>query len=288
MQAASDLGGGTSLIAFETTLWESGGIDTQVPARATNPLKITRRVVVGEHDPTSVKLLNVTDRELQVRVVVDKVPSRPTVVPSRSVEAPTSQGGTAWDPLTGLDESSVISIPSFSTREVWLDAKFDRARPGEHLVRVRFQAAQRRRSLGRVGQLAQRASAGNGCRNPLPCAAVRDEPRRRFRLCCWASLGPAEIADLLDHGNNVFCVPPGEAKYDAQGHIASVDYTRMDAILAKLRGHDVVALVQGKLGLRSASGTPQYAADMKAALVDLVAHMAKMGLDRDHFAPLSV
>ena len=55
-------------------------------------------------------------------------------------------------------------------------------------------------------------------------------------------------------------------------------------ILSALRGHDVVALVQGTLGLRSASGGPQYAADLKAALADLVAHMAKMGLDPDHFA----
>ena len=210
VDAASALGAGTSLVAFESTLWESGGIDAQVPAQAVNPLKIARRVVVGEHDPVSVKLLNVTDRELQVRVLVDKAPGGPAVVPYRSVEVPTSQGGTAWDPLTSLDETSVISIPSFSTREVWLDAKFDHVNPGEHLVKVRFQA------LNGAGVLEDSGSPRDA---PAPetVAEVRYRvlpfamsPAGAFRLCCWASLGPAEIADLLDHGNNVFCVPPGD------------------------------------------------------------------------------
>lgn len=284
VDAASALGAGTSLVAFETTLWESGGIDAQRPARAVNPLKIARRVVLGEHDPASLKLMNVTDREIQVRVVVDKAPGDPAVVPFRSVAVPTSQGGLAWDPLVRLDESSVIGIPPFSTREVWLDTRFDQVNPGRHVVRVRFQA------LNGSGVL---EDSGSPRDVPAPETVVEIQyrvfpfamgPAGACRLCCWASLGPAEIADLLDHGNNVFCVPPGDPKYDASGRLAGVDYTKMDTILRALRGHDVVVLVQGTLGLRGTSGSPQYARDVKAALADLVNHLASMGLDRDHFA----
>jgi outer membrane protein assembly factor BamB len=284
VDAAAALGSGTSLVAFETTLWESGGVDAQLPTQAVNPLQFTRRVVPGEHDPISVKLLNVTDRELQVRVLVETPSDGPVVVPFRSVVVPTSQGGMSWDALAELDETCTLSIPAFATREVWLDARFDNVSPGEHGVKVRFQALNGAGVLdGPTG--AQDVPAPETVvelhYRVLPFAMV---PDGAFRLCCWASYGPAEIADLLDHGNNVFCVPQGEPKYDAQSHLTGCDYTKLDKMLNLLRGHDVVALVQSKPELKPAEDSPQYAADLKTYLADLVAHFAKLGFDTDHFA----
>lgn len=284
VDAARALGPGTSLLAFETTLWESGAIDAQLPPPAIGPLKIARRVVPGEHDPVSVKLLNVTDRELQVRVQVQTAAGGPRVVPLRSIAVPTKQGGVAWDPLVELDEAAVLSIPALATREVWLDARFDQVKPGEHQVVVHFQA------LNGAGVLEGPTSARDV---PAPEAVAEIgyrvlplvmAPEGVFRLCCWASYGPGTIADLLDHGNNVFCVPSSEAQYDAQGQLVGFDYTKMDALLAPLRGHDVVALVQGTFGLKPPVGSPPYAAELKRCLADLVDHLAQRGLDTDHFA----
>jgi outer membrane protein assembly factor BamB len=282
--AAKALGPGTSLIAFETTLWESGGIAAQTPAQAVNPLRIARRTVPGAHEPVSIKLFNVTDRDLQVRVLTETTAGGPLAVPFRSLAVPTAQGGTAWDPLTELDDTSVISIPSFATREVWLDTRFDGVKPGAYTVKVRFQA------LNGAGVLDGPTNAQD-MPAPETVADIRYRvlpfvmaPSGAFRMCCWASYGPAEIADLLDHGNNVFTVPQGEPKYDANGRLTGFDYTRMDNILKALRGHDVIALVQGMPGLKAAEDSPQYAADLKTYLDDLTAHMAALGLDTDHFA----
>lgn len=90
IRQATALGAGTSLVAFEGILWENGKVDEQLPAQAVNPLHVTRRAVPGEHEPVSLKLFNVTDRELLVRVQFDALTNGIVVVSHRSVGVPTS------------------------------------------------------------------------------------------------------------------------------------------------------------------------------------------------------
>ena len=284
VEGARALGSNTSLIAFETTLWDSKGIDKQLPTQEVNPLKIARRVLPGMHDPVSIKLLNITNRPLQVRVVIEIAPGGPVVTPFRSIAVPTSQGGMAWDPLTELDNTSVITIPSLSASEVWLDSEFDRVKPGNYKVTIRFQALNGSGVLeGSVSNQDVPAPETDVEVNyqALPFALA---PSGSFHLCCWAVYGPAVIKDLLNHGNNVFVVPQGDAIYNAQDRLTGFDYSKLDVILTALRGHDVVALVNGMPTLKPSPGSPQHTADFKTYLTDLVSHMAKMGFNTNHFA----
>ena len=278
------IGSSGSVLAFEDVTWESRNVSERVPRQAENPLNITRRVVPNEHEPVSLNMLNITGRELQVRALVESPTPGPVVVLHYSQSAPTGHGTMAWDPLPECDESSVLSIPSLSSRELWLDVQVGPAAPGEHHIKVRLLA------LNGAGVI----ESGANPHDVAPPETVVDialnvlpfemAPASAMRLCAWASLNPAAVADMLAHGNNVFCAPPPELRFDDQKRLSGCDYAKLDAVLTLLRGNDVVVLVQGLPALQAAHDTPEYKANLKRYLDDLVQHLADAGFDARHFA----
>jgi outer membrane protein assembly factor BamB len=284
IRQATALGQGTSLVAFEGTMWENRKVDEQLPTGAANPLRIARTSVPGEHEPVALSLFNVTDHELLVRVQLDPQTNGVVVTSHRSVGVPTSLGEVSWDPLPELDESDTFTIPSLASRELWLDVDLAAAKPGEHLVKLKLQA------LNGAGVLDAPTHPHNV---PPPETAVEIAlrlpsfamvPPGDFRLCTWAAPEAKNLPDLLAHGNNVFTTGLPEAKYDAQGHLAPSDYTKLDAVLGRLRGQDVVLLLQSFPALHGEVGSAGYQGDLKTFLAELVAHLAGAGLDTNHFA----
>ena len=281
---AGELGPGTSLIAFEGTTWENRRVDEQLPAAALNLLQIRRVVVPGEHDPVALNLFNVTDRELLVRVHLEPTTNGIVVTPHRSVGVPTSLGEVAWDALPEVDESATLSVPPLASRELWLDVDLGGAKPGERRLKVRLQALNGAGVLEAVGY--PRAVPPPETRveiafRVLPFALA---PAGEFRLCTWGAPDAAQVADLLAHGNNVFCAPLPEPQYDAQARLTGGNYAKLDAVLARLSGHDVILLLTGLPGLRGAFGGAAYQRELKLFLDDLVGHLAGLGLDTNHFA----
>ncbi len=283
-QAAS-LGAGTSLLAFEGTLWENRKVDEQLPPRAKNPVEIRHTAVPGEHEPVPVDIFNVTDHELLVRVLIDGLTNGVRVTPRHSLGVPTSLGEVAWDPLPELDNSATLSIPSLASRELWLDIDLADAKPcDQQVIQVRLQA------LNGAGVLDAPATPHSV---PPPETKVLIQlrilpftmsPPGALRLCTWGGPGEDQIADLLDHGNNVFSVGLPPPKTDPQGRVTGCDCRGMDPVLARFHVHDVVVLLTGLPSLRGKPGSADYQADLKAFLDDLVPHMASFGLDTNHFA----
>ena len=283
VEKAAALGSGTSIVAFQGALWNNRGVDEQLPAEAFNPLRIERKVVPGECDSVSVSLFNITDRELNVQVLVESEEGGPSAIVRRPVSVPTSLGERSWDPLPELDDSSVVTIPSLSSREVWFEVHIGEAAPGPHALTVRLLA------LDGAGVLAPRNA------QPMPAPETRVEmaidvlpfqmaPSGSYRLCTWADPDPRYIGDLLAHGNNVFIVPHGEPAYDAQGNLQRVDYSKLDEILNTLEGADVMLLIHGSPDVQCAEEDPSYLARMKAYVDDMQAHLAGRGVDIEHFA----
>ena len=285
IRQATALGPGTSLIAFEGTTWENRNVDQQLPARgATNPLRIARTAVPGEHEPVALNLFNVTDHELLVRVQFDALTNGLAVTPHRSVAVPTSLGEASWDALPELDETGTLAVPSLASRELWLDVDLGKGRPGDQQVKLRLQA------LNGAGVL-DGPSSPQSVPPPetevvltLRVPAFALAPPGDFRLCTWAAPDEAHLPDLLAHGNNVFPVALPEAKYDAQGRLAASDYTKLDVVLDRLRSKDVVLLLMGLPGLHGEMGSAAYRDDLKKFLDELVGHMAGAGFDPNHFA----
>jgi len=193
-------------------------------------------------------------------------------------------GGISWDALPELDQSGTVTIPSLASREVWLDVDLGEAKPGEHQVKLRLQA------LNGAGVLdapthphtvppPETAVEINLC---LPNFAM--VPPGDFRLCTWAAPEPANLPDLLSHGNNVFPVGLPGVHYDEQNRLIGSDYSRLDSVLGRLRGKDVMVMLMGIPAFRDKTGSEGHRMDLKKFLDELVAHMDGAGFDMNHFA----
>jgi len=298
VRKAVPLGPGTSVIAFEGPVWDSVGVNDLLPAGIAAPLEITRRVVPGEHQAVALNLFNVTDRELQVRVLIE-APGGVTVAPHYAFPVPTSTGDVAWDALPELDETAAISIPSLSSRQLWLDTATDAAAAGDRQVTVRLEAINGAGVLEAPKSEMAVAPPETLVHIELKVLPFPMAPAGAFRLCTWAYVESSQFKDIADatyenlwsHGNNVYTITAlPEATYDAQGRLAApLDYAKLDAAITRWRGKDVVLLLNGFPALTPASGGDGYGSQayriaLKPYLDDLVAHMAALGFDREHFA----
>jgi len=279
---AAALGEGASLLAFEGKKWENRNVDNQLPLRVENPLDIRYTVVPGEHQPVPLMLFNITDHLLNVRVEIES-DDAVKVTPLHSVATPTSLGEESWDALPEMDESGLLSIPSLSSREVWLDIQIADSAVGNQKINVRLSA------LNGAGVL---DAPKNAHAVPAPETQVGISidvlpfdmaPSGGFRLCTWSPSKGAVVQDLLAHGNNVFIVPHADLKYE-NGALADINFNEFDDIVQQVQGHDVLLLINGLPAVQGEFGGDPYKKDLAEYLKRLIAHLAGLGIGADHFA----
>jgi len=241
-------------------------------------------VVSSEHESLPVSILNITDRTLQVQVQIDSLPAGMSVTMHRSACTPSSIGEISWDALPELDESSVIEIPSLSSRELWLGIATGAVAPGSHRFKITLLALNGSGVLDAPSHphaIPAPRSHVAVTMNVLPFSMA---PSGSFRLCTWSpSQGPC-INDLLAHGNNVFNAPHGKPKYNEQGELTDVDFSRLDAIIRTMQGFDVMLLLNGFPEIPIAPENAGYQKALGIYLDKLVQHMAQKGIDLNHFA----
>ncbi|HRS94728.1 MAG TPA: hypothetical protein P5179_05610, partial [Candidatus Latescibacteria bacterium] len=229
------------VVAFEGTTWENRDINRQLPAAVAIPLTISRRAVTGEHEPVSIKLLNVTLDTVRAEVRVETSNAGIRVTPMEAKAVPTNLNTKGWDALPGLGNRA-IAVPPLETGEVWLDIDLANTPPGKHTVTAFF---------GR-GSAAARAIITLDVL-PFEMAGYRD-----LRLCNWAVYDGDAVPDLLAHGNTVFITGMPHATISPENpDRVSVDFARLDAFVEPLRGHDVFLLLSGvpNLGVPVSSDT---------------------------------
>jgi outer membrane protein assembly factor BamB len=269
---AAALPAGTTLLAFEGTTWESRAVPAQLPPKAAAHLKINRRLVPGEHDALPVLLFNITDKDLAVRVrqEADTDPQLHADL-LHSVPVPTSLGETSWDPLPPLDDSKTLIISPLQSHELWLDVDASQAPPGSHALALSLHTAEETDAVTEI--VAEYTVL------PFEMASPG-----AFRLCAWANAKDGDWEDMLAHGNNVFIAPLPELRRDAAGKLAESDFSKLDAVLDRVKGHDVMMLLSGVPVFSDAVGTEGCAAELKPYLDQLVRHMAERDIDPAHFA----
>lgn len=262
------VGSDIQVVAFDGTTWENRDIDRQVPADVSMPLSVHRRCVVGEHEPISVKLLNVTLDAVTVSASLEQRENAPAVTLCEVKPAPTNQQTTAWDPIVPLGTESVV-IPPLATREFWLDVDVSQTRAGSHNFAVLFD----------TGTTTTRAEIDLDVL-PFEMAAPG-----AIRLCCWSSYNEDAVQDLLAHGNNVFTVglPPATVVGNDPLDI-SIDTSALDAFVAPLAGHDVFLLMGGIPSLGVPMESDDYGPRLARFLDLLMAHLSTKGIDEDHVA----
>ncbi len=280
---AKSLGSKTSVIAFEGKKWENRNVDKQLPNAVSNPLIINETTVVGEHSPISVALFNITDQLLNIRVITKRVDGI-KITPLRSLNTFTAMGEESWDSMPEIDESSIISIPSLKTREVWLDIDLANTKAGQHKIEVIFQ------SLNGAG-IIDIPKNPHGVPAPetkveiyLDVLPFQMASTGDFRLCTWSPNTGSDIEQLLAHGNNVFLISNGSVKYNNQDEIVSIDYSELDKVIDQFKGNDVFFLIHGLPILKGEFGSDKFRKDYKYYLEDLIRHLSSIGIDQKHFA----
>jgi hypothetical protein len=193
-------------------------------------------------------------------------------------------GEVAWDALPVLDETGTLSIPSLASRELWLDMDLSAAKPGERQVKLRLQALNGAGVLDAPTHPHTVPPPETSVEIALHVPAFAMAAPGDFRLCTWAAPDEAQLPDLLAHGNNVFAISLPAVNYDTQGRLGRSDYSKLDPVLSRLRGQDVVLLLTGIPSLHGAPDSAAYRGDQKQFLDELVAHLAGAGFNTKHFA----
>jgi len=258
------------VVAFEGTTWENRDVDKQLPAEDAIPLRITRRCVTGEHEPVSIKLLNVTLDTAMIAVGMETGPAGPSVTAHEVKAVPTNLGTMAWDPIVPLKTSApAFSIPSLETRELWLDIDLSGVSAGDYKVNVSFNAGACETDVEIALDVLPFDMAGPGA----------------MRLCCWSRYNADAVKDLLAHGNNVFTaeLPQANVSKEDPPRI-DIDYSTLDEFVAPLAGHDVVLLMNGIPALGVPMESDAYVPRLADYLDQVMTHLADKGIDEDHVA----
>ncbi len=258
----------SQVVAFEGIVWENESVDKQLPTELKIPLRIERRSVPGEHEPVSIKLLNVTPEPITVGGQVETVAGGPKVTAFEVKPVPTNLDTIAWDPIVPLDNGK-IAIPSLETREVWLDIDLAGVKPGTYPIQAAFGTGTSQTKVEITVKVLPFEMAG-------PDA---------MQLCCWASYNEDAMGDLLNHGNNVFVtsLPPvkvGEGKTPK----IKIDFAALDEYVAPLLGHDVYLLMSGIPSLGVPMEEETYVPRLAKYLDGLMAHLTAKGISEERVA----
>lgn len=284
MGKASQLGAGTSLVAFEGTKWENRKVDKQLPAIVENPLLLNHKAVPGEHYPVPLVLFNVTDHLLNARVVT-KIPNTGIKIKLlRSIDTPTSMGDESWDALPEIDDSGIITIPSLLAREIWIDIEIDEKTSGKQVIEIILQAINGAGVLDAPTNPHDVAAPETNVKITLDVFPFRIASSSSFRLCTWSPSKGSEIEGLLAHGNNVFLLPQPLLKFDDKNELAGFDFTEFDQITDQFKGKEVFFLLSGLPGIKAEFASEAYKKQLVIYFKDLVSHLSNNGIGTDNFA----
>jgi outer membrane protein assembly factor BamB len=258
----------SQLVAFEGITWENRDVDLQLPSEISIPMQIQRRCIVGEHEPVSIKLMNVTLDSLLVSCKVKKNSGSPIVTAFQVKPVATNQNTIAWDPIEPLGKQKMI-IPPLKAREVWLDIDLADVNPGVHDLAVTFDTGKTKTNV-------------NISLNVLPFKMAGFE---KMRLCCWSSYNKDAVRDLLAHGNTVFTRPLPPVKIESEEPFQlGIDFSALDEFISPMKGHDVYLLMPSIPDLGVPMEEAAYVSRLSQYLNQVMQHLAERGIPENRIA----
>ncbi len=258
----------SQFVAFEGIIWENLDVDRQLPSEVKIPLKIERRSVPGEHEPVSLKLLNVTLEPIAVECKIQQKSGKANITAFEVKPVPTNQKLTAWDPIVPLGKNK-LEIPAQETREIWLDIDLADAVAGQQEIEVVL-------STGKSESRVQMA---------LEILPFEMAGYDLMRLCCWANYSRAAVKDLLAHGNTVFtCSLPPVKMTREEPLKLEIDFSLLDELTESMKGFDVYLLMSGIPQLGVPSEEAAYVPRLKQYLDEVFQYLAARGITEDNVA----
>jgi len=237
----------------------------------------------NEYESAAVVLTNLQPRSVTTRLDVTGFRSgSAAAVPARQVVqlrdvllvVPDTTGKPTEDPLPLLGESSSVHLAPEESRKLWLTFRSHELSAGSWRATLR---------LGEPGSTEPPVDVPV----EVTVSAVRLPDRFTYRHCNWLILGrlkdeqvrDAVIQDEIEHGANVFVIPPVTARVDAEGKLTGSDTVEHDAWVRRLRPKAFL-LVQGPVNVVWPPGstpTPQAQTKALAGLIPWYAgHMRSL------------
>jgi outer membrane protein assembly factor BamB len=278
--------------------------------------EIHYRCYQGEYHAIAINLSGFAHGDLKVRVraadlAADGAPSAPRggVTLSQVVAVPTLRGTEVWDALPPLEDGSVLTVPPWGKRQLWVTIQAPRGASGEYYSDLTLEAVDQPECTQTITVRV----------NVLPIARPATSP---LMFGNWPSHGnqwlvnvwpPGTAArqrvldDLLEHGINIHPqIPPPIAHFDDDGNLTGpLDFSVHDAEIKPLigkgqflfyghGGHWALLGPEGQLGERTggfyqSSGpedvlTPAWNKAFREYLAQWTAHLKDLGLDYKDFA----
>ncbi len=258
----------SQIVAFNGLMWENRDVDKQLPSEISIPLKIQRRSVTGEHEPISIKLLNVTLDPVKVNCQLQNKPGTLNATVFEVKPVTTNQNTVAWDPIEPLGDQKV-TIPSLETREIWLDLDLTNVAPGNYDLEAVFETGKTKTTV----QISLEV---------LPFQMAGFES---MRLCCWASYNEDAVVDLLEHGNTVFTCPLPPVKIKREEPLQlDIDFSALDDFIRPMKGHDVYLLMSGIPDLGVPMEEAAYVPRLAQYLNQVMHYLGARGISNEHVA----
>ncbi len=253
------------------------------------PDSLTLAMLGGEYESAALAVTNLQPRPAILRLECgpfrsDAPAAAKDVVQFREVPLvlPNTTGRPSEDPLPLLGEGGLIRLGAGETLKLWLTFRSHALGAGDYRAALR---------------LGEPASHEPPVKFPL---ALKVYPARLpekfvYRHCNWLylasiadeALSEATLQDALEHGTNVFVIPPVTVKAQADGEVFPAETEPHDALVKRLRGLAFL-LIGGSVSLAWPAGPPpDPRAEEKAyaaALRWYARHMEFLGCGYEEYA----
>lgn len=244
----------------------------------------------GETECAALNVFNLSSQPRTFRVELDpltqgekSVLARDAVSVFEVIAVPTERCDMEADALSPLGVASVLHVPAWSGRQLWLNVNSRSLPAGD------WKAGLRLRSLD-VAPVETSAPLN------VTVAPVRIPEKQALRNCGWGYVHssmlkdyPAEaLADQVAHGTDVFVgtfFP--KARFDAEGNlVGEIDYQEHDAYVKQHAPHGIILFCgyQSALQGPAAEGSEIHRKAHIQWLRAWVKHLAELGVGYDGFA----
>ncbi len=281
---------GSTLKICAANPWASFGRLDELAERWTATSDLSVFMFGGETECAALNVFNLSSQPRTFRVELGvlaqgekTVLARDAVTVFEVLEVPTERCDLEADALSPLGVASVLHVPAWSGRQLWLNVNSRSLPAGDWKGSVRL------RSLD-VAPVEASATLS------VTVASARIPEKQALHNCGWGYVHssmlkdyPAEaLADQVTHGTDVFVgtfFP--QARFDAEGNlVGEIDYREHDAYVKQHASHGIILFCgyQGALQGPAAAGSEVYRKAHVQWLRAWVKHLAELGVGYDGYA----
>jgi outer membrane protein assembly factor BamB len=281
---------GSTLKICAANPWASFGHLDELVERWTASSDLSVFLFGGETESAALNVFNLSSQPRTFRVELGTlaqgektVPARDTVTVFEVLEVPTERCEMEADALSPLGVASVLQVPAWSGRQLWLNVN------SRSLPVGAWQGSIHLRSLD-VAPVEANATLS------VTVSPARLPEKQALHNCGWGYVHssmlkdyPAEaLTDQVAHGTDVFVgtfFP--QARFDAEGNlVGEIDYQQHDAYVKQHASHGIILFCgyQGALQGPAAVVSEAYRKAHVQWLRAWVKHLAELGVGYDGYA----